>query len=265
MIKVCSYNVNSIKSRLLLLTDWLHKRNSDIDVLCLQELKVTDDNFPYEEFQQLGYSCEVYGQKTYNGVAICSKLPLSNAWKGFGTIAEHINEQRRIISVSVADKFTLLNVYAPHGDERGNPKYDYKLTWYEHFISYLKDYLEANDKLVILGDFNITRDDLDVYDERALRDTIGTMPEERALIERVLQLGLIDTYRALYPQRRQFTWWSYMGGAVWKDQGMRIDYILVSKSLVSSITEVEVDMWSRKKKTPKPSDHAPIIASLIID
>lgn len=260
-MKICTYNVNSIKARLELVLAWLNKRNNDIDILCFQELKGVSESFPYDVFKDYDYNnIEVFGQKTYNGVSICSKHPIESVTFGIGE--KEFDQQKRVISVKI-DGITIINVYAPHGDIRGLPKYEYKFWWYNRFIEYIKAILNDTYKVVVLGDLNITKDDLDVYDERALRDTIGTMPEERDELNKLFDLGLIDSYRQLYPDKIQYTWWSYMGGAVWKDLGMRIDYILLTPKLVKTLKNVEVDIWARKKKTPKPSDHAPVIATFL--
>jgi Exonuclease III len=159
----------------------------------------------------------------------------------------------------------VINTYSPHGDLRGGEKYYYKLDWYKHFINFLKENFDfENQKIILLGDLNIALEDIDVYDPVLLTDSIGTMPEERELLRQLLNLGLIDTFRYLYPNKQQFTWWDYIGGAIWRNEGMRIDYILVSKPLLQYIKDVEVDLWPRRRRSPKPSDHAPVILDLEI-
>ncbi|MBF0516440.1 MAG: exodeoxyribonuclease III [Nitrospirae bacterium] len=257
-MKICSFNVNSIRARLGLLLDWLKHRGDDIDVLCLQELKTVDEGFPISEFHELGYHCELYGQKGFNGVAICSRLPVASVIKGFGADPEW-DKQRRIMQVRLggaADGITLVNVYAPHGGERGSEKYDYKLQWYERFQSYLSTIV--NDTAFIVGDFNVARYDSDVYDPVYLKDTVATMPEERRAFEGVIELGFTDIFSHIYPDKSQYTWWAY-GAAIWKDQGMRIDYALATQQAKGVTSDIVVDLWPRRKKTPTPSDHAPLI------
>jgi exodeoxyribonuclease-3 len=260
-MKICSFNVNSIRVRKDLIGEWLKRRNNDVDVLCFQELKTIEENFPYEDFEKMGYSCEVFGQKAYNGVAICSRLPMENTRGGFGDAVW--DEQRRIISTKIKNiDINILNIYAPHGGLRGEEKFDYKMGWYKKLISFLEDSFSQKDPLLIVGDLNIARADRDVHDPKGLEDRIGTMPEEREAFQNLLDWGLTDIFRQLYPDRSQFTWWDYIGGAIWKNEGMRIDYILCTEPLISQIRDVEVDIWPRRRRTPKPSDHAPVIVSL---
>ena len=255
-MKVCTFNVNSIRARKDLIIKWLEHRNNDIDILCFQEIKVEDKDFPYKDFEDLGFYCYVYGQKGYNGVAILSKKELTNVQKGFGD--EYLDQQKRVISGEFED-INIINVYAPHGDLRGGDKYYYKLDWYDKFISFLKQNYNPKDKIIIVGDFNIAREDIDVYDPELLKDSIGTMPEEREKLQELLDWGLVDTFRFLYPGKQQFTWWDYIGGAIWRDEGMRIDYIFCTTPLLPHLKDVEVDLWTRRRRTPKPSDHAPVI------
>jgi exodeoxyribonuclease-3 len=258
-MKISTFNVNSIKARLDLVLSWLEQRNHDVDILCLQELKSSDEFFPFEEFEKLGYSCAVFGQKTYNGVAICSKFPIKKAEKGFADKSWDV--QKRIISVQIQG-LTVINIYAPHGGERGSEKFTYKQDWYKKLIAFLDQKYSNQEPLVIVGDFNVTRTNQDVYSPEELEDAVGTMPEERKAFEKLLAWGLIDGFRYVYPENKQFTWWGYMGGAIWKDEGMRIDYILLTKPTINVLKNVEVDLWPRKRKKPTPSDHAPVIVSL---
>lgn len=260
-MQLCTFNVNSIRTRIDLLISWLEHRNNDIDVLCLQELKVVDKDFPEEGLERLGYQCEVYGQKGYNGVAICSKTQLQDVRKGFGD--EYWDKDKRIMTASLGD-IRIVNAYAPHGGARGTEKFDYKLKWYTRFMLHLKENYSSSEKTVIMGDLNMARADVDVYDPRVLADTIGTMTEERAAFEELLSPGLVDTARHLYPEKKMYTWWDYIGGRIWKDEGMRIDYILCTKPLVSVLQDVQVDLWPRRRRTPKPSDHAPVIGTFKI-
>jgi exodeoxyribonuclease-3 len=260
-MKVCTYNVNSIKARIELVIEWLKHGSNDIEILCLQELKLTDEFFPYSDFEELGFFCEVSGQKTYNGVAICSKLPLKRVIKGFGD--KTWDEQKRFIAVQVQG-FTVINIYAPHGDERGKDKFLYKQGWYKQLINFMQNNYDPQDSLILAGDFNVTRKNKDVYSPEALNDVIGTMPEERAVFEELLNWGLVDVFRHVHPDKKQFTWWGYLGGAIWKDEGMRIDYILSTESLIRKVKSIVVDLWPRKRRTPTPSDHAPLIATFDI-
>ncbi len=260
-MKICSFNVNSIRVRKDLIVEWLSHRDEDVDVFCFQELKITEEDFPFEDFEKLGYSCDVFGQKAYNGVAICSRLPVEATRKGFGD--SQWDEQRRIISTKIKNiGANILNIYAPHGGLKGEEKYHYKQEWYERLISFLEASFSPKDPLLIVGDLNVARTDQDVFDPKSLEGTIGTLPEERKAFQHLLDWGLTDVFRHLYPDRSQFTWWNYIGGAIWKNEGMRIDYALCTETLIPLIRDVEVDLWPRRRRTPKPSDHAPVIVTL---
>lgn len=253
-MKVATYNVNSIKARKELLLSWLERE--PIDILCLQELKQKEDTFPFKEFEERGYRCEVFAQKTYNGVCICSKFSIEEVRKGFGD--SYFDEQKRIISARIRGVW-FINVYAPHGDVRGTDKFYYKLEFYDRLLAYLKENHSPNEPICMVGDFNVARDDRDVFDPELLRDTIGTMKEEREAFESIMNWGFIDAFRYLYPDEVQFTWWDYVGGMIWKNKGMRIDYILITEPLKDKLVDVYVDLWPRKRRTPKPSDHAPVV------
>lgn len=257
-MKICTFNVNSIRVRKDLIFQWLEHRNQDVDVLCMQELKTTEEQFPLVEFEKRGYACEVSGQKAYNGVAICSRFPMEETQKGLGD--DRWDDQRRFISSKIKG-IPIINLYAPHGGLRGEEKYDYKRGWYEKLIVSLQETFSPTDPLIIVGDLNIARSDLDVYDPQALEGAIGTLPEEREAFHRLLEWGLTDVFRHFYPDRAQYTWWDYIGGAIWKNQGMRIDYVLCTEPLISRLENVEVDLWPRRRRTPKPSDHAPMIVT----
>jgi len=257
-MKICSFNVNSIRTRKELLLQWYREKKPGINIFCLQEIKVVDEDFPSEIFEDAGFRCEVFGQKGYNGVAICSDVPLEDIRRGFGE--EDWDSQKRILSGKFND-ISVINVYAPRGDVRGTEKFKYKLDWFRHFRGFLDSNFTPDDKIIIVGDFNVTRGDIDVYDPVILHDAVGTMPEEREVFEELLRWGLTDTFRYLYPGKQQFTWWDYIGGAIWKNEGMRLDYILCTNPLLEILKDVEVDLWPRRRRTPKPSDHAPVIAT----
>jgi exodeoxyribonuclease-3 len=258
-MKICTWNVNSIKARKALALEWLKHRNNDIDILCFQEIKTIEKNFPFEDFERLGFECHVFGQKSYNGVAICTKIPSALVQKGFGD--KDWDEQKRIIMIKIQET-NLINVYAPYGGERGTEKFDYKQNWYRRLITSLKDNYSPKDPVLILGDFNVAHRDIDVYSPEQLADSIGTLSEERAVFEELLNSKFIDIYRHFYPEKRQFTWWDYIGGAIWKDEGMRIDYLLCTDSLLEKTKHIEVDLWPRRRKNPTPSDHALLIIEL---
>jgi exodeoxyribonuclease III len=259
-IKVCSFNLNSIRAREQLLFQWLEKRDRDIDILCFQELKLEEPLFPAAAFREAGYSCAVYGQKGYNGVAVCAKQELEEVKKGFGD--SPFDRQSRFIRCKVGD-VTVLCVYAPRGGERGSEKYQYKMDWYQFLLAYLKESFSPQEPLLIAGDFNVALEDRDVYDPVLLQDAIGTMPEERKCLRDCLDWGLVDSYRLMNAGEPGFTWWSYMAGDIWKDRGMRLDYILCTPVLAERLRRAEVDLWPRRRRKPTPSDHAPLMAEFV--
>jgi exodeoxyribonuclease-3 len=258
-MKICTFNVNSIKARKELVLEWLEHRGNDIDVLCFQELKTVDKGFPYTDFEKIGYRCLVFGQKAYNGVAICTKIPPEAVQQGFGN--PEWDEQKRFVSARIGG-IDIINIYAPHGGMRGEDKFVYKQNWYGQLMRLLKEKHSSREPLLILGDLNVAHQDIDVYSAEALEDAIGTMPEERKCFQDLLGWDLLDVFRHLHPEKIQFTWWDYIGGAIWRDQGMRIDYILSTRTLIPKIKNIEVDLWPRKRSRPTPSDHAPLIAEL---
>ncbi|MBF0565718.1 MAG: exodeoxyribonuclease III [Nitrospirae bacterium] len=281
---VCTFNVNSVRVRMPLLAEWLKRREGaaipaeglatpadgsaipadesvipvqgGIDVLCLQEIKTVDEGFPFADFEALGYKCEVYGQKAYNGLAVCSRIPLTDVVKGFGD--DRWDAQKRIMSAT-AGGYRLINVYAPHGDARGTEKFQYKLKWFDRLLAYATETAGHYAKTIILGDFNVAMADADVYDPEVYRDAVSCMPEEREAFARLIDAGFADTVKHLYPDKTEFTWWPYTGGDFWKDKGMRIDYVTATREALSGLKKAGIDRWPRKKK--QPSDHAPLIAA----
>jgi len=235
----------------------LEKRNKDIDILCLQELKGEEEHFPTSLFTDLGYEAALFTQAQYNGVAIVAKNPLNDISRGFGNPV--LDEQKRLLQARVND-ISIINIYAPHGDERGTDKYKYKMHWYEELLLYLENNHDPSGLLLVAGDFNVAQKEIDVYDSRSMRDAVCTMPEERLALQKIMNWGLIDAYRHLYPQGEDYTWWSYLGGSIWKNEGMRIDYIFCTAPLADRLVSVEVDLWPRRRRSPTPSDHAPLIA-----
>ncbi len=259
MIKIASYNVNSIRSRTRLIRLWLEHRNHDIDMLCMQEIKATREQFPFEFFNELGFQCQINPQKHYNGTGICSKFPALDTTIETGD--EILDAQSRFIYQKYPG-FHLINIYAPHGDLPPSNKFDFKIHWYERLLIWINSrFNPQKDKIILCGDFNVTFNDRDVYDPVLLNNSIGTLPEERAKLHALIQWGFLDAFRLIHPDKQQFTWWDYQGAKIWKNQGLRIDHILITTPLKENLMNVEVDLWPRRKNKIKPSDHAPIIAS----
>jgi len=246
-MKVATFNVNGIRARLDSISELMQMEAPD--VLCLQEIKCENDLFPYDFFKD--YQCYVNGQKAYNGVSICSRkegVPVG--------VLEGV--ESRTLGLVLGD-ILIVNVYAPHGDLRGSPRFFQKTQWYKAFSKRMEELLRRYPKVLIVGDFNIALEDNDVWDPILLKDTVGTFPEEREALKALLSVGFVDVFRALYPKKVQFTWWDYRQGRIWKNQGMRIDYVFSSETLMPSIEDVYVVEEIRKRRNPKPSDHAPVV------
>ena len=249
-LKIASWNVNSLKVRLEHVQQWMS--SSAVDVLALQETKLTDPDFPQQAFLDLGLHVVFSGQKTYNGVAIISREPLADIETD---IPGFIDPQRRILAVT-SHGIRIINLYVPNGSEVGSAKYIYKLSWLEHVTEYIKNQLAQYPKLVVLGDFNIAPNDCDVYSPTAMQGGILISQCERDAFSELLALGLIDGFRAINPELNRYSWWDYRAASFPRNQGARIDHILPSNLLGEKIIASDVDLeprcWAR------PSDHAPI-------
>lgn len=254
-LTVATFNVNSVRSRLDILQAWLER--TPVDVLGLQETKVRDEDFPLDFFADHGYACEIWGQKSYNGVALCGREPFSDVRCGFEDA--YWDEQKRIISAKVQG-VSVINVYCPRGDFPDSDKFHYKMGYFNRLIAYLEKHHKPDEMICVMGDMNVASSPLDLWNPDEMGMLLGTLPEERAALEKLLNWGLADAFRSRYPAEKGFTWWDYMGGGIWKDQGMRIDYMLVSRPLLDKMENITVDVWPRKRRSPKPSDHTPLVA-----
>jgi len=261
-MKIATWNVNSIRTRLEHLTQWLAE--TAIDVVCLQETKVTDGQFPQEALASQGYHCYVFGQKAYNGVALLSRESLEKVRYGFsGVLGTEIDplwdDQKRVISAQ-CQGITIVNVYVPNGSSMGSDKYHYKLRWFEVFHQYLERLLQENDRLHICGDFNIAPDDRDIYDSSEKENHIMATAQERQALQQILSLGFCDAFRYLHSDTEQFTWWDYRAASFRRNLGWRIDHHYVSKPLVPAIVHCTIDRLPRTWE--KPSDHTPVVLTL---
>ncbi|QHI99968.1 exodeoxyribonuclease III [Xylophilus rhododendri] len=257
-MKIATWNVNSLAVRLPQVLDWLIAH--PVDVLCLQELKLTDDKFPLDVLQQAGYQAVSFGQKTYNGVAILSLAPLSSVSRN---IAGFEDEQSRVITCTVETAqgpLRVVNGYFVNGQEPGSDKFAYKMRWLDALRAQVQAELTQHERLVLLGDFNITPDDRDSYDPVGLRETIHHTSEERAHFRSLLDLGLSDAFRMFEQPEKSFSWWDYRMLGFQKNRGLRIDHILVSDALKPQVKGCVVDRAPRKNK--QPSDHAPVVLEL---
>ncbi len=253
-MKIASWNVNSLKVRLPQVLDWL--KYSQCDVLALQELKIDNDNFPKEEFNSHGYYFAFNGQKTYNGVAIISKFPLNNIEYD---IPGFIDPQKRVISATI-NEVRIVCVYVVNGESLTSDKFTYKMTWLDKLYNFLRNEIEANSKLVVLGDFNVAPKDIDVYNPIVWQNQVLCSIPERESFDKLLSLGLVDSFRVVNTDKGAYTWWDYRSFAFKRKMGLRIDHILVTKPLVPEIINCEIDIMPRKHE--RPSDHAPIILTL---
>ena len=253
-MKLATWNINSLNVRLPQVLDWLAA--NPVDVLALQELKLTDDKFPFDAFTQAGYHAACFGQKTYNGVALLSRTPLTSVVRNIPGFAD---DMARVISADVGD-LRVVGAYFPNGQEPGSDKFDYKMAWLKGLRDWLRGELAAHPKLVLMGDYNITFDDADVWDPVGLKDTIHCTEEERYQLRALIALGLHDAFRLFEQPEKSYSWWDYRDFAFRRNRGLRIDHILVSQALQPLVKACSIDKAPRKNE--RPSDHAPVIVEL---
>ena len=257
-MKIATWNVNSLTARLQHVLDWLIA--NPVDVLCLQELKLTDDKFPLDVLRSAGYQAAYFGQKTYNGVAILSRAPLGDVVKNIGGFTD---EHSRVISATIdtaRGPLRVVNGYFVNGQTPGSDKFIYKMSWLNALRGWLEEELKAYPNLVLLGDFNIAPEDRDSFDPVGLAETIHHTSEERAHFKALLGLGLTDAFRLFDQPDKSFSWWDYRMLGYQKNRGLRIDHILVSAPLVPRAASCTIDRVPRKWE--KPSDHAPVTLEL---
>ncbi len=256
-MKIATWNVNSIRSRLDRALAWLKKRSPD--VLCLQELKVEDAKFPHDAFEAAGYHATVWGQRTYNGVALLSKEEPRDVQRGFddGDDNGEVDAEARAIGARFED-VTVWSLYVPNGRQVGTDKYAYKLRWLARLRAYLEDQMTPEAKLVLAGDFNIATDEKDVARPDAWEASVLFHPEMCAALRALMDWGLVDTFRLHHPDGATFSWWDYRRLAFPKNDGLKIDHILATPPLAALCTGASIDRDERKGE--KPSDHAPVIA-----
>ena len=253
-MKITSWNVNSVRARIDNILSYI--KDSKPDVLLLQEIKTQEENFPKEIFNNIGYESHVFGQKSYNGVAIISQLKINNINTNF------INDklkQSRIITGEIINnkkKIKLINIYVPNGNPINTEKYEYKKNWLKKFIGNIKKQLTKNSNLLIAGDFNIIPEEIDVHDfKRYENDALGKL-EIRKKYRELLNLGFKDVYRLINKSKQEYTFWDYFAGSWQKNYGMRIDHFLLSNNLIENISSININKKPRSKT--KPSDHTPI-------
>lgn len=257
-MKITTWNVNSLTARLQHVLDWLTA--NPVDVLALQELKLTDDKFPFEALKEIGYEAAVFGQKTYNGVALLSRSTVADVVRN---IAGFADESARVIAGTIeapGGTLRVVNGYFVNGQAPESEKFVYKMNWLTSLRSWLQQELANHPRLVLLGDFNIAPEDRDSYDPIGLAETIHHTTQERDHFKALLGLGLHDAFRMFEQPEKSYSWWDYRMLGYQKNRGLRIDHILVSQPLVPQVKACSVDRTPRK--WPKPSDHAPVTVEL---
>jgi len=255
-MRIATWNVNSVRARLERLTAWLAERRPE--VVLLQETKCLDEQFPLEPLAELGYQSAHFGQKAYNGVAILARGQVEDATRGLDD--PRFDAEARVLAAQVGE-YLVASVYAINGQEVGHPRYQDKLAWFERLRGYLAERFPLAEKVVIGGDLNVTRDDRDVHDPHQWHERILCSAREREALGGLLELGFVDALRQFHPQGGVYTWWDYRTRAFERgNKGLRIDYLLLSPAAMESCRSVEVDLDARRGA--KPSDHAPVIATL---
>src|SRR5437773_6876991 len=255
-MKIATWNVNSIVARLPHVTRWLEAAQPD--VLCIQESKCTDDKFPTLELKAIGYDCVIFGQQSYNGVAIISRTgcgTLQTVQRGYPD--DDPSSQARLLSVDIAG-VRIVNVYIPNGQTVGSEKYQFKLEWMHRLRRFFDENYDTNSPVLLCGDFNVAPEDRDVHDPRLWRNRILCSQPERAALQHVKDWGFTDTFRQHTKEGGHYSWWDYRAGGFRRNLGLRIDHIWVSAPLAARNQSTRIDKQTRQWE--RPSDHAPVIA-----
>ena len=257
-MKLATWNINSLTVRLPQVLDWLSA--NPVDVLALQELKLTDDKFPSDAFMQAGYAAQWFGQRTYNGVALLSRTPVTAVVKN---IPGFQDDMARVISATVASDagdIRVIGGYFPNGQAPGTDKFEYKMAWLKGLRDWVKSELIVHPRLVLMGDYNITFDDADVWDPVGMRDQIHCTDEERYHLNALVSMGLHDSFRLFEQPGKSYSWWDYRDFGFRRNHGLRIDHILVSPALKPLVKACTIDKTPRKNE--RPSDHAVVLLEL---
>lgn len=254
MFTIATWNVNSLRTRLSHLLDWLNIAKPD--VLALQETKLLDIDFPVMEITQAGYQMVFCGQKAYNGVALLSRFPISDTITCIPGFDDH---QRRLLAATV-NKIRVINLYVPNGSEVGSEKYLYKLNWLAKITDFIKQQQTQYERVVVLGDFNIAPEDRDVHDPKRWEGSVLVSAAERDALKALMAIGLQDAFRLFEQGEGHFSWWDYRAGAFVRGHGLRIDHILLSTALAKECKQCLIDKSPRSWE--RPSDHVPVVASL---
>ncbi|KKZ15469.1 MAG: exodeoxyribonuclease III [Candidatus Synechococcus spongiarum 142] len=263
-MRIATWNVNSLRARLEQVVNWL--KTHQPDVLCLQETKVTDELFPHDPLNAVGYAAAISGQKTYNGVALISRHPLEDVRIGFDGLLEEdeeamiLSEQKRVISGRLGP-LRLLNLYVPNGASVGSKSYTYKLAWLDCLGRYVANQLEQGEPLCMVGDFNIALEDRDLHDPQRFKGHIMASEQEREALRVVLGQDLKDVFRCFHPEDGHWSWWDYRRGGWQRSQGWRLDHIYLTQDLYNTAKDCWIDRQPRG--LPRPSDHAPVVVELL--
>lgn len=255
-MKLATWNVNSLRVRLPQVLDWLQANEPDI--LCIQETKLRDEDFPAGDLGELGYTCAFSGQKTYNGVAVAARSALEDVATELPGLDD---PQRRVLSARIGG-IRVLNLYVPNGQEVGSEKYQYKLSWLEHLVAHARALLSIDSRVVICGDFNIAPEDRDVHDPDAWRGRVLCSESERDAFRALTSVGFKDAFRKFEQPDDAYSWWDYRAAAFRRNMGLRIDHILCSESLYDCVSSCTIDRKPRGLE--RPSDHAPVVAEIAL-
>ena len=258
-MKIVSWNVNSVRARIINILDYLHLENPDI--LFFQEIKTENINFPIDDFKKLGYDSYIFGQKSYNGVAFISRINIDNIKLDF--IKDDL-KQSRIICGDIKvnkKKIKLINIYVPNGNPVNTDKYKYKINWLTKFLKSIKQTVLNEKNIIIAGDFNIIPEEIDVHDHAEYLNDALFKIEIRKIFRELLNYGFKDVFRLINKTKQEYTFWDYMAGSWQKNYGLRIDHFLVSNNLLENIKSIKINKKPRSKT--KPSDHTPIEIEII--
>ena len=254
-IKISTFNINSIKMRSTIVTNWLDE--SKTDILLMQETKSIDENFPHKEFEDKGFNVIFSGQKAYNGVAIASKFKIEEISRNLPIYNddELKDDQARFLHVKILN-INIICLYLPNGNPAPGLKFDYKINWMKRLIKYSREIYNNNEPLILGGDFNVIQNNNDCYDiSKWLNDALY-LEDTRKLMKEIINIGLLDSYRIKFPDSREYSFWDYQAGAWQKDNGIRIDFLLISPEIVDLLEDVGID--KNPRGLSKPSDHTPV-------
>ena len=251
MVRIATWNVNSVKARLANLLAWLDSAKPDI--LCLQEIKCLEDDFPSLEVKSLGYHIEALGQRAYNGVAILSKMPAQDVRRGLP--GDDSDTQARYVEATFGT-VRVASIYLPNGNPVGTDKYDYKLAWMRRLEAHARELLDSERPCVLAGDYNVCPTDDDVYDPEGWRDDALCRPPTRARFRVLANMGLVDAFRVFHPEPQRYSFWDYQAGRWMRDEGLRIDHLMLSPQAADRLVACDIDREPRGRD--KASDHTPV-------